>query len=142
MKYLCAVFLALLLNNITYSQSVRDIEAVLSKQSQAWNRGDIGDYMDGYWKSDSLLFTSNGNIRRGWKETLKKYKTSYDSKTKMGVLKFSRLEIYLLSSASAWVFGNWELARKNDHPRGVFTLVLKRFPEGWKIIHDHTSSSQ
>ena len=67
---------------------------------------------------------------------------AYNSKKKMGELKFSELEIKLLSEQSAWIFGNWELKRENDNPKGVFTLILRKFKEGWKIIHDHTSSKK
>ena len=124
---------------IAESQPMKDVEAVLVKQAKAWNNGDIEGYMQGYWKSDSLLFTSGGKIQRGWKATLEKYKKSYGTKAKMGRLKFSQLEINLLSPESAWVFGHWELQRKTDHPQGVFTLILRKFSDGWKIIHDHTS---
>lgn len=118
------------------------IQSLLELQSSAWNRGDIKGYMEGYWKSDSLLFTSGGAIQRGWQATLEKYQKKYSSPSKMGTLVFSRLEITQLSSESAWVFGHWELKRASDHPHGVFTLILKKFPGGWKIIHDHTSSSE
>ncbi len=124
----------------TDSTAIEEIRLVLSRQAEAWNSGNIDGYMEGYWKSDSLLFTSGGNIQRGWQATLEKYKKSYGTKAKMGTLKFSQLEITLLSSESAWVFGHWELERQNDHPEGVFTLIFRKFPDGWKIIHDHTSS--
>jgi len=117
-----------------------EIQAALDNQTQAWNKGDIDGYMQYYWHSDSLLFTSGGQVRRGWQETLDKYGKSYDSREKMGTLRFSGLEIHLLSAESAWVFGRWELTRKKDHPGGVFTLILRKFSDGWKIIHDHTSS--
>ncbi len=119
-----------------------DICAVLDGQVQAWNEGDIGGFMQGYWKSDSLLFTSGGSIQRGWRATLEKYRKSYDTKSKMGILKFSDLEVSLLSPRSAWVFGRWKLEREPDHPKGVFTLIFKKFSHGWKIVHDHTSSSR
>ena len=118
-----------------------EIQSLLDKQAEAWNNGNIDGYMEGYWKSDSLLFTSGGNVRRGWQATIEKYKKSYDSKKKMGHLKFSDLRFYQLSTEAAWVFGRWELERTGDHPNGVFTLVLRKFSDGWKIIHDHTSSS-
>lgn len=117
-----------------------EIRNVLARQMDAWNKGDIRGYMEGYWKSDSLLFTSRGNVQRGWNATLKKYLSSYSAKGSMGRLKFSDLEINLLSPTSAWVFGRWELMRAKDHPGGVFTLILEKLPEGWRIIHDHTSS--
>ncbi len=118
-----------------------EILAMLNKQVEAWNRGDIEGFMQGYWKSDSLLFTSGGNIQRGWNATLEKYQKNYNTKSKMGVLKFTELECTLLSPESAWVFGHWELKRESDRPAGVFTLLFKKFSDGWKIIHDHTSSA-
>ncbi len=117
-----------------------EVSALLTAQAAAWNRGDIAGYMDGYWRSDSLLFTSGGSVRRGWSETFKKYAATYDSREKMGTLTFSGLEFHLPAPGAAWVFGRWELARASDAPGGVFTVVLRRFPEGWKIVHDHTSS--
>jgi ketosteroid isomerase-like protein len=119
----------------------KEVISVLIRQQDSWNRGDLAGYMDGYWKSDSLLFTSAGNIRRGWNVTYEKYKASYGTHEKMGNLKFSDIEITLLGPNAASIFGHWELTRPGDHPDGVFTLILRRFKNGWKIIHDHTSSS-
>jgi ketosteroid isomerase-like protein len=134
--------LFLLPATIVLCQATAKIESLLARQAAAWNRGDIEGYMAEYWKSDSLLFTSGGKIQRGWKATLEKYKTTYDSPSKMGKLKFSDLSVTQLSKKSAWVFGHWELERSTDHPGGVFTLILRKFSDGWKIVHDHTSASQ
>ena len=142
MRYIIFMLVIIFFTATAQNQTQKEISEVLSKQAVAWNNGDIEGYMGGYWKSDSLLFTSGGNIQRGWNATLEKYKKSYGTKSKMGTLKFSDLEITLLSPESAWIFGHWELNRKKDHPHGVFTLILKKFPDGWKIIHDHTSSSK
>jgi ketosteroid isomerase-like protein len=122
------------------SGAAGDIRALLDLQSRAWNSGDIDGYMKGYWESDSLLFTSGGNIERGWLAARNKYKRSYGTKALMGTLTFSGIEVHLLSDESAWVFGHWMLEREGDRPHGVFTLVLRKFPEGWKIVHDHTSA--
>jgi ketosteroid isomerase-like protein len=97
--------------------------------------------MTGYEQGDALIFTSGGQIRRGWNETLQRYRKTYPDTRSMGTLKFSDLEIRLVGSSAAVVLGRWELTRENDHPHGVFTLVLKKGAEGWKIIHDHTSSA-
>lgn len=117
-----------------------EIISVLMAQQNAWNRADIDGYMNGYWHSDSLVFTSGGNIRRGWDSAIASYKKSYDTPEKMGTLTFSGMEIHRLAPNFAWVLGTWELARANDHPKGVFTLLFKKFSDGWKIILDHTSS--
>ena len=139
------IMLTIFINGIYCQLGIDDkeqIKSVLIKQQDAWNRGDIEGYMQGYWKSDSLLFTSGGNFQRGWKATYEKYKKSYDTKAKMGKLDFSKLEINLLSEESVWIFGYWELKREKDNPKGVFTLVLRKFKDGWKVIHDHTSSQK
>jgi ketosteroid isomerase-like protein len=128
--------------NTHFNDERKEIGKLLENQARSWNKGSIAGYMEGYWKSDSLLFTSGGNIQRGWNATYEKYKKSYNSKKKMGELNFSELEIKLLSKQSAWIFGNWELKREKDNPKGVFTLILRKFKEGWKIIHDHTSSKK
>lgn len=140
---ICSVVLMFIHPHAFSQHTVDDeVQSVLDMQAQAWNAGDIDGYMEGYWKSDSLLFASGGNIQRGWKATLEKYKKSYSDPEKMGVLKFSEVQINLLSSTSVWVFGRWKLIRKQDNPHGVFTLVMKKFSEGWRIVHDHTSSTK
>jgi ketosteroid isomerase-like protein len=147
---LSKIFVSLILlmsgSSIVHSQPSlgwkEEIQSVIMKQQEAWNRGDIEGYMQGYWKSDSLLFTSGGKIQRGWKATFEKYRKSYSTKAKMGKLSFSDLQINLLSPEAAWVFGRWELKREKDNPKGVFTLIFKKFLDGWKIVHDHTSASE
>ncbi len=95
--------------------------------------------MQGYWNSPDMKFVSGENVARGWQAALDRYKKSYDSKEKMGVLTFSDLEITLLSKNAALVLGNWALEREPDNPKGKFTLVFRKFKDGWKVIHDHTS---
>lgn len=121
------------------SSEIVHVAAILDAQQRAWNDGDIRGYMNGYWESDSLLFTSGGSEQRGWNATYEKYRKSYPTRALMGILTFSNLEIHLLSPVSAWVFGRWELKRDDDHPAGLFTLVLRKLEGEWKIVHDHTS---
>jgi ketosteroid isomerase-like protein len=97
--------------------------------------------MNGYARSASTVFVSEDTIRRGWKTVRDRYRKKYSSRVKMGTLTFSDLEITPLSSDSAVASGRWKLKRANDQPHGRFTLVLKRLPEGWRIVHDHTSSA-
>ena len=116
-----------------------EIRAVMDKQVVAWNSGDIDGFMSGYWNSEKLVFVSGDNVTNGWQPTLDRYKKSYDSRAKMGTLTFSGLDITVLSKDSAVVLGSWSLAREKDNPHGKFTLIFKKFKDGWKIIHDHTS---
>ncbi len=117
------------------------IRSVLQAQQDAWNRGDIDGFMNGYARSASPVFISEDTIRRGWQTVRDRYREKYSSRAKMGTLAFSDLEIALLSPDSAVVSGRWRLKRANDEPHGRFTLILKRLPEGWRIVHDHTSAA-
>ena len=123
------------------SRSVAAIRAVLEAQAAAWNRGDIEGYMDGYARSDDTVFLSGDDITRGWQTVLERYKKGYDSREKMGVLTFSELGFSSLGSDTTTVVGRWHLKRAKDEPHGRFTLIFKRTKQGWRIIHDHTSSA-
>lgn len=116
-----------------------DIRRVMNDQTTAWNRGDLEGFMRGYWNSPELKFVSGANVTKGWQPTLDRYKKSYDSRAKMGALEFSDLEITVLSKDAAVVLGNWKLQREKDAPGGKFTLVFRKFRDGWRIVHDHTS---
>lgn len=115
------------------------IRKVMDEQAAAWNKGDIDGYMKGYWVSEKLTFVSGDTVTRGWQATLNRYKKGYDTREKMGVLTFSDLEITVLSKDAAIVLGSWHLKRLKDEPHGKFTLVFRKFKEGWRITLDHTS---
>jgi len=117
------------------------IRAVLEAQRGAWNRGDIEGYMDGYARSADTVFVSGDNVTHGWQTVLDRYKKGYDSREKMGVLTFSDLEITPLGKDAATVIGRWHLQRAKDEPHGRFTLIFRKTKQGWKIVHDHTSSA-
>jgi ketosteroid isomerase-like protein len=118
----------------------QEIRTVLEEQDVAWNRGDLDGFMKGYWNSPDLSFYSAANKTRGWQATLERYQKKYKSEGKeMGKLTFSELDIELLGPTSAVVRGRWHLKMSKEEPHGLFTLIFKRFPEGWRIVHDHTS---
>ncbi len=116
-----------------------NIRKVMDEQTAAWNRGDIEGFMQGYWKSENLVFVSGDNVTKGWQPTLDRYKKNYDSREKMGTLTFSGLTINVLNKEWATVLGSWSLTREKDRPHGKFTLIFRKFKDGWCIVHDHTS---
>src|SRR5947199_4739808 len=124
------------------SDAKAEIQNVLQAQQDAWNRGDIDAFMNGYSRSNETVFVSGNDVERGWQKVLDRYKKKYSDRAKMGTLTFSNLEITRLRDDSAGVLGSWELKGADDQPHGRFTLLFCRFPEGWRIIHDHTSASQ
>ena len=140
--------ICLLVGAIFGSASVRaaepksEIESVIHAQQDAWNRGDIDGFMNGYWKSDETVFVSGDEVTRGWQKVLDRYKRKYSDRAKMGSLAFSILEIKPITDDLALVLGSWKLKRESDEPHGLFTLMFQKFPEGWKIIRDHTSAAE
>ena len=117
------------------------IQTVLDDQRAAWNRGDIAAFMEGYVHSPDLVFTSGGSIRRGWQETHDRYRARYGSDAStMGTLAFEVLDVTPLGADGAVVLGRWKLSGLEAPAGGVFTVVFERRPEGWRIVHDHTSS--
>ena len=117
------------------------IRAVLDAQRDAWNRGDVEGYMDGYERSEETVLVSGDNVTRGWQTVTDRYKKNYNTPEKMGTLTFSDIEITSIGKDGAIVLGRWHLKRISDEPHGRFTLVFRRTKKGWKIIHDHTSSA-
>lgn len=117
------------------------IRAVLDAQREAWNRGDIEGYMDGYDRANDIIFISGDTVTRGWQVVHDRYKRNYDSREKMGTLTFSDVEVFPVRGDIAVVIGSWQLQRANDRPHGKFTLIFKRTGKGWRIVHDHTSSA-
>ena len=120
-------------------KATADIRAVMMAQEAAWNRGDVDGFMNGYARSGTTVFVSGDSLTRGWKTVRDRYKKKYTNAEQMGRLTFSDLEITALDPDAAIVLGRWELKRKSDRPHGRFTLLFRRTPEGWRIVHDHTS---
>lgn len=118
----------------------KDILAVLELQKTAWNKGDIDGFMAYYRQSDALTFQSGGRRTHGWSEVLARYKKNYAA-GKMGKLDFTDLSVQLLSRDAAYVLGRFRLDFDGGKPQeGVFTLIFRRMKDGWRIVHDHTSS--
>ncbi len=119
------------------------IRAVLNAQVDAWNKGDLEGYMKGYWNSPDLIFIAGGTENRGYQNTLERYKKSYQSAGReMGQLDFPELRITVLGPDSAYATGKFHLKMSNGkEPSGRFTLIIRKFSEGWRIIHDHSCSS-
>jgi uncharacterized protein (TIGR02246 family) len=116
------------------------IVEVLKNQQYSWNKGDVDAFLEGYWHSPELTFSGASGTARGWDAVRARYKKTYADRETMGQLEFSGLEFRFLGPDAALVLGHWHLTRAKGDIGGVFTLVWQRFPEGWRIVHDHTSA--
>jgi ketosteroid isomerase-like protein len=133
------------LNHVSSKEPMADpaadaaaIRTLLAGQVEAWNRGDLDAYMQGYWHSPQLRFISGSSVTAGWAGTLARYKARYDTAEKRGRLAFTDLDVQLLGPDAALAVGHWRLER-NQPVEGEFSLTLRRLPEGWRIVLDHTS---
>jgi ketosteroid isomerase-like protein len=128
----------------SHSTVESEVEHVLRTQVEAWNRHDLDAFMAGYWNSPELTFFSGAKENHGWQATMDRYRATYTSPGhEMGKLEFSGLRIEMLGADAAFVRGAWQLTMSDGKtPHGLFTLVFRRFPEGWKIVHDHTSAAE
>jgi ketosteroid isomerase-like protein len=124
-------------------EAKKAIQKVLDDQDAAWNKRDLEGFMAGYWKSDDLTFYSGKDVTKGWNATLERYKKRYQAEGKeMGQLSMSDLRIDVVGPETAFVRGRYKLVTSKDTFEGLFTLILKKMPDGWKIVHDHTSSGE
>jgi ketosteroid isomerase-like protein len=117
------------------------ILGLLASQRTDWNEGNIRGFMAGYWNSSELTFAGTRGFTRGWQSVMERYEKNYRDRAAMGALDFSELEIRQLGPHLALVLGKWHLQRQSGDVGGIFTLVFQKFPEGWRIIHDHTTQN-
>lgn len=139
MKRFVLFFGLILIGYGAFAQDKESVLKVLDAQRASWNAGNLEDFMQTYWKSDSLVFISKNGPEYGWQTVLDNYKKSYPNKAAMGILSFDIREIKFIETGHAFVLGAWHLKREKDEPHGFFTLLLKFIDGEWKIIADHTS---
>lgn len=118
------------------------IVSKLFKQQADWNKGDIDAFMEGYLKSDKLVFSGSSGPIYGWEATKERYKKNYSSRLLMGTLSFDVLNLIELSPTVAQLQGKFHLAREISDSSGFFTLIWLKLDDQWLIVSDHTSSSQ
>ena len=124
------------------STLVGEIRKVLDDSEEGWNSGNIEKYMECYLRSDRMRFAGNGSFNLGWENTLKRYKKGYPDQAAMGTLSFSDVDIPPICTDAALVFGRWTLHYPDKKRTGLYTLLMRKFDNGWRIVHDHSSSEE
>jgi ketosteroid isomerase-like protein len=141
MKKFYLFFVGVIFITSAFAQSKDEIAVrnILSKQTNAWNAGNINAFMQGYWQSDSLMFIGKSGVTYGWQKTLDNYKKNYPNAAAMGRLDFTILQTKRLSVLYYFIVGKWHLARTIGDLNGHFTLLFKKIKNTWVIISDHSS---
>ncbi|GAA4098485.1 YybH family protein [Mucilaginibacter panaciglaebae] len=138
-KHLLAVIFMLSAVAFVQAQNRQAIINVMNTQREAWNRGDLEGFMQGYWRSDSLMFVGKTAPTYGWQNTLNNYKRGYPDKAAMGILTFDILKVDVLDTKNAFVFGGWHVKQATKMLEGYYTLWFKKINGKWVIVCDHTS---
>ena len=140
MKRLLLLFsLFTTINLFAQKSDEAQIRALLTTQTEEWNRGNLEGFMQTYWKSDSLMFIGKNVIKWGWQETLANYRKSYPDTTAMGRLSFDILVVKKLSPEYYYVVGKWMLQRSIGDISGHYNLLLRKIRGQWVIVADHSS---
>ncbi len=142
MKNICTLCLILFCAQFSFAQNDDDKNAilkVLEDQRLAWNSGSLEEYMQGYWKSDSLMFIGKNGVKYGWNETLASYIRGYPSQKEMEKLTFTVISLDFLSGSSAYMVGKWNISRVDNNIMGHFLLIWKKVKSSWLIVADHSS---
>jgi uncharacterized protein (TIGR02246 family) len=120
------------------------IRKMMDDSAAAWNRGDLPAYVSYYEDSPDTTFMGKTVTRGGRQAILDRYRKGYPTRDAMGVLTFSEIEVRPLAPGLALVTGKFALARTaagGGNAQGRYTLVVRQSPDGWKIIHDHSSAN-
>ncbi len=115
------------------------ILAIMQRQTECWNQGDLNCFMEGYWHADSLMFIGRNGITYGYEQTLARYRKNYPDQVAMGQLTFDILSLERLSADAYYMVGKWMLRRQADNLNGHFTLLFRKIDDQWFIVKDHSS---
>ena len=143
MKKLIVLF-SIVCFSSSYGQSnkeadIKDINKVLKKQRIAWSNNNLEEFMEGYWKSDSLKFYSSNGVTYGWENTLDRYQKAYPTEDHTGKLNFKINDISNVCEGAYFVLGEYHIKREVGNADGIFMLIFKKINGEWKIIADTSS---
>jgi len=138
-KILLLPALAFSLTTLAQAGDAVSIRKVLDEQIEEWNKGNIEGFMQGYWRSDSLMFIGKSGINWGWQKTLDNYRKNYPDTIAMGQLSYDIILVKELSPEYYYVVGKWMLTRSIGNLGGHYNLLFRKLNGQWLIIADHSS---
>ncbi len=139
MKLIALLLLLTIELNVSAQNPDQQIRSTLNEQTKAWNKGDLINFMKGYWNNDSLLFVGKSGPSYGYAAALKNYQKGYPDTASMGKLAFTLLQVKPLTTDTWFVLGKWALTRSIGNVSGYYTLIFKKIKGEWVIVVDHSS---
>jgi ketosteroid isomerase-like protein len=141
MKHILALAFIVCTTTHSFAQDKNEvaIRTILNTQEAAWNRGDLDQFMVGYWDNDSLVFIGKSGPTYGYRPTLQNYKKGYPDTAHMGKFTSTIISIKKLSAEYYFVTGKWYLQRTIGDASGVYTLLFRKINGQWVIVVDHSS---
>jgi hypothetical protein len=144
MKKYILIACTIIMSQVSFAQTTEQedkdaIQAVLKAQRLAWSDNNIEEFMEGYWKSDSLKFYGSNGVTYGWENTLERYKQAYPTADHTGTLSFKINDISKITDNAYYVMGEYHLKRNVGNATGIFMIIFKRIDGEWKIIADTSS---
>jgi uncharacterized protein (TIGR02246 family) len=115
---------------------------LMHESAQAWNRGDLTGFLATYANDPNTAFMGSTAVTLGLDSIRARYVRNYfrDGKPR-DQLAFDELHTRMLGPDHALMRGRCILTNPADGKQQFcrYTLVWERRPEGWRIIHDHSS---
>lgn len=109
---------------------------LLAAQRTAWNEGDLAKFTATYRMHDDTTLYSDGRVYKGWEQLNERYRTMYAGRP-MGELGYQDVTVEVLASDAVVMRGTWTVKSEAGTRTGLFTMLARKFPDGWKIVHDH-----
>lgn len=118
------------------------VDSLLTESARSWNAGDLDGFLRWYERSPETSYIGASGLLRGWDAIRVRYVPLFEPGASRDSLRFEGLETRLLAPDLGLATARYVLFQGDvTTATGVFTLVLKRSPEGWRIVHDHSSAT-
>jgi ketosteroid isomerase-like protein len=124
------------------NKSSQEITTLILKGYDRWNAQDLDGYMEMFWKSPDLVYTVDNEVTWGWAELRAALLRAYPNRSAMGTINSERLQVRVLTSDLATAVNSWSMQFPKVKLVGTSLVTLRKFSEGWRVISDHTSSSE
>lgn len=118
------------------------VDHLLTESEKAWNGGDLAGFMEWYKRDEETTFLGSSGLMHGWDTIRQRYAGRFEPDASRDSLRFEELVARPLAPWLGLATARYVLFQGDSvNSTGVFTLVVERTPEGWRIIHDQSAET-